>query len=397
MWYAVDFHPRGQWLVSAGSTDPTLWSLAREYPRIFRGHQDAVQAVVFDPDGEWIASASYDQTVRIWPLRELAGQPRGILLESQHRLGAFYDLDQSPDGNVLIAGSRDYRAWLIPTAGGRKGSALPKEITAGQEMLRCVAFGPNGRRVALGGTWGDGSQSAVWIWDLETNAETTVDMQDGGVLQDLKFMPDGRLLVASNSGVHLWDLQAKTHETLWEGKTWSLALDPEARWIACSSKNSTRVASRFIVPSPGDDAVRVRVLDRSKGQWRTLVTHGEGPHSLAIDPMTNTLASAHRMNGEIRVGPISGDDPHLLLGHEGGVNGLEFSPDGQWLASAGDDQTVRLWPVPRGAPFHTLPYKEFLARLGTLTNLRAIRDPDSSAGYRIEIGGFPGWLDVPIW
>jgi hypothetical protein len=48
-------------------------------------------------------------------------------------------------------------------------------------------------------------------------------------------------------------------------------------------------------------------------------------------------------------------------------------------------------------PLHTLPYDELLARLRALTNLRAVRDPASSNGWRIEIGPFPGWRDVPTW
>jgi hypothetical protein len=47
-------------------------------------------------------------------------------------------------------------------------------------------------------------------------------------------------------------------------------------------------------------------------------------------------------------------------------------------------------------PFHTLPYEEFLERLRSLTNLRAVPDEESSTGYRIIIGSFPGW-EVPVW
>ena len=48
-------------------------------------------------------------------------------------------------------------------------------------------------------------------------------------------------------------------------------------------------------------------------------------------------------------------------------------------------------------PLHTLPHDELLAKLHSLTNLRAVRDPASSTGWTIEIGPFPGWRDVPTW
>jgi hypothetical protein len=48
-------------------------------------------------------------------------------------------------------------------------------------------------------------------------------------------------------------------------------------------------------------------------------------------------------------------------------------------------------------PFHTLPHDEFLTALRQMTNARAVRDPDSTSGWKIEIGPFPGWKEVPIW
>ena len=60
---------------------------------------------------------------------------------------------------------------------------------------------------------------------------------------------------------------------------------------------------------------------------------------------------------------------------------------------------IRLWPMPdldRPA-FHTLPHGELLRRLHDLTNLRVVEDTDASTGWKVEIGPFPGWEEVPTW
>jgi hypothetical protein len=48
-------------------------------------------------------------------------------------------------------------------------------------------------------------------------------------------------------------------------------------------------------------------------------------------------------------------------------------------------------------PLHTLPHDELLAKLKSLTNLRAVRDPASDTGWKVQVGPFPGCGDVPEW
>jgi len=105
------------------------------------------------------------------------------------------------------------------------------------------------------------------------------------------------------------------------------------------------------------------------------------------------------LDGTIRVGRPTGGPPRILAGHAGNVDRLAVSPDLRWIASTGEDNTLRLWPMPDldRPPLHTLPHAELLARLRSLTNLRAVRDPAAANGWAIDLGPFPGWKDAPSW
>jgi WD40 repeat protein len=78
---------------------------------------------------------------------------------------------------------------------------------------------------------------------------------------------------------------------------------------------------------------------------------------------------------------------------------LAVSPDGKWIASGGQDNVLRLWPMPDVSkpPLHTFPHDALLAKLKALTNLRVVADAKEATGYRMYVGPFPGWQHAPAW
>jgi WD40 repeat protein len=142
----------------------------------------------------------------------------------------------------------------------------------------------------------------------------------------------------------------------------------------------------------------VELHDLSAGQHGVLPEFGACVKAVALDP-SGRVAATGDQDGVVRVGRLSGDTPHLLYGHEGPVQHVAISPDLKWVASTGEDDTLRLWPMPDlgKPPLHALPHGELVAKLRSLTNIRAVRDPESSTGWTIELEPFPGWDELPTW
>ena len=159
-------------------------------------------------------------------------------------------------------------------------------------------------------------------------------------------------------------------------------MSPDGRYLLVAS--SEEVSDSALVDT------ELVLVDLETGDGRPITSHGNDVQQLAFGPDGDIIVTGDSL-GVVRVGRLSGGEPHLLLGHDVLIKGLALSADGNWIFSVAGTDGFQ-WPMPdlSAAPLHTLAREEFVEHLQAMTNLRAVPVGETGEGWQIEIGPFVG-------
>jgi NACHT domain- and WD repeat-containing protein len=307
---AAEQRPRMRWINKSQSASPCVLTIY--------GHTSYVNGCDVSPDGTRIASASSDESIKIWNLtngkEELALRRNRISIES---------CNFSPDGKRIVSGARDGEITMWDAA---SGAVLWSRRAHGRPIPTCK-FDPGGGRV-VSSSW-DGR---VKVWNAENGAELLTLEGHAVDACSCQFSPDGdRIISAGGDGfLKLWD--AGTGATLGsvrahEQEIMCCRFSSDGRWIFTSSQDT--YVKRW-------DATTLALLTTYEG-------HGEGVWSVAVS--SQRLASGAK-DGCIKLWDLeTGAELASMREHANEVWDLAFLPDGDRFASASWDGTVKVWDV----------------------------------------------------
>jgi WD40 repeat protein len=376
----VAIDPGSTWTAIQDSRSVSLWPLMTRRPYVLGGLSQGHRRLAIDPRGQWIAVGSeVDTGIRIWSIGSAARHAEPVLLRTAVNSPTVIS---SPRGDLLAAGTGQ-GVWIVPLDGRR-----PEQLPGFANIVAAVAFDRDGKRVAAGGgLLGElqaRGEAVIRVWDVDTRDVQVLVPDDGKPIGHLSFLPDGRLISTGSSGVRVWDLASRASTLIVPGAAARALPSPDGRYLLV-----LRGEMR-----PGGTVGTAFVYDLKEKRSRDLASHGTEVTGLAWHPSGQQILTGS-LDGTVRVGPVTGEEPHLLLGHQAAVWSLEVEPGGRWIASTGHDGTVRVWPPPEGQPLHTLSHEHLIDRLGSLTNVRVVKDAGSAGGYRLDVESFRGWNQKP--
>jgi WD40 repeat protein len=307
------------WEVSADGRNVRLLYTLNE-------HTSWINALAFSPDGTALASASHDQTIRVWSLSD--GTRRLVLTG---HTGSVTSVAFSPDGQTVASGSEDrtIQLWDVNTG------TVVRTFVGHDFAVRSVAFSPDGTQIASGS-----DDKTVRLWSVSAGSLLLTFAGHTGSVTSVAFTPDGQRIASGSEDriIQLWDVNTGTLVRTYAGH------DLAVRCVAFSP-DGTQIAS-------GSDDKSVRIWLVSTGATvRIFSEHTNDVTATAVAPDNVQVASASK-DGTVILRQLTTGvvETTIVPAHNNWVTCLAYSDDGNWVASGGRDQFVRIWNARTGAP-----------------------------------------------
>jgi WD40 repeat protein len=343
-------------------------------------HHSAIAATALSPDGNILATGSWDHSIQLWDAKNLThiGSLKGHLNE-------VWSVAFSPDGKRILSGAKDggvflwpldarkHNDWIAgdwhPTAFSsdeksifavrrRDGTLASIDLQSGaiHEMLNGITTatprfgrgqGPGafGMRVSVSANLNViariTSDRAFEVFNRNTNEKRPITVSEPLIAATLA--PNGNAVISTTWGgaVIYYDLKS---------------------------------GSPFPIPARADrgyftsDSRRIVLLDRegAAAVWNCAERRIENTFNLeipagfscALSPDNRTLAASAMpdlSNTILLVDIVTGKTIGTLFGHKQAVGSVAFSADGRTLASASADGSLKLWNIPTLQEILTLP------------------------------------------
>jgi WD40 repeat protein len=291
-----------------------------EAPRELKGHTALIYSVAFSQDGKLLATASFDNTIKLWEfaagkeVRTLAGHT-----------GPVYSVAFSPDGATLASSSHDQTIRLWNVADGKS----LREIKGHTGIVDCVAYRPDGKMLASGS-----ADKTVRLWNPADGKEVKNLGAQGNSVYGVAFSPDGKWLASASADalVKVWDVSAQKEAKALKGHT-------------------NAVASALFTPD-SSTVLSIGLFDRLLRQWNVssgaeMKKFGPTPddlYGLAVSKDGKTAVTSG-YGGNVIVWDLGSGKQLFARKLKFGAYCVAFTPDGKSVVTGHDNHICYITPI----------------------------------------------------
>ncbi|KAG5513420.1 hypothetical protein PMAC_001484 [Pneumocystis sp. 'macacae'] len=238
---AIVSSSENQNMIVSASRDKTIivWELTGDGgygvpKKALRGHSHFIQDLAISSDGQYVLSASWDKTLRLWDLNTGMTTKRFV-----GHTGDVLSVSFSADNRQIVSGSRDKTIKLWNTLGDCK---MTIQEGGHSDWVSCVRFSPSPSNLI---TVSAGWDKFVKVWELSTCKLRTNYIGHTGYINTVTVSPDGSLCASGgkDSTVMLWDLNESKHlYSLDAGDIINaLVFSPNRYWLCAATVTSIKV------------------------------------------------------------------------------------------------------------------------------------------------------------
>ena len=288
-----------------------------------KGHTSGVINVCFSPDGKRVASASEDNTAKVW---DVAKGAEVVTLDGHTDVVSCVVFNE--DGSQVITASHDKTARVWDAVTGEQLRVLRGH----KEAVSSVAFSANSRRIVTGSF-----DNTAKVWDIATGKVLVTLEGHKDRVRTVDFSPDGRQIVTGSEDKLL--------------KIWDTESGRELRTLRGHRHAVIHAAYRHdgqeILSNSGDESgAEITVHDTEVKFWDP--TSGEetdsheAPGLVCVKMSPNGRDIVECVEHHLKVWPANLPS-FILRGHTHQVVSADFSSDGKWIVSGSYDGTVKVW------------------------------------------------------
>jgi WD40 repeat protein len=356
----VCFSPNSQSIATV-STDSTakLWDLYGNLLLELQ-HPGEVNYISFSSNGQWIATACTDKIGYLWDLQ-------GNLIKKfiGHK-GALNCINFSSDGCYIAIASTDKAAYLWDLQGN-----LINKFKGHQDSVTSVSFSPNQKYLVTASS--DGS---AYLWDLQGNIVTKFKHYEDEIT-NVSFSSNSQYIVtASADYLCLWDVQGNKIQKPIEHQarlsSLSLSSDGEYTVVGCENRiaylwhkiykytryglltelrghqgsvNSVSFSNSSDVIATATDNGTVHIWSLKKFELEEVTQYSGTALNISFNKLGELYLVTELESGLVNIWNINNGSLIQLKGHEDRVTSTNFSYNEQYIVTASEDCTTKIWSL----------------------------------------------------